>query len=711
MKLSFGEKKFIIMVLGLILFSPSSIARAGGGESESLRLENAVFEQLTAGAGPGPDGGHVEGGGLKRSGSGAAELTAVSLTGNRALLESAEAVDLGAAGGGASLSGYQSLTVSGGRISGNLASARLGALAHGGGLNLSQISRGALSGLTFLRNTVKVDGTGHSPGLAGHVPSAGARGGALSVSNQGLAEPVFMPAGLAALSVSDSAFLENSAEADGRATAAVGGAVAVIGHIDAVFDGSALAGPMFSGNKALAGPTSGGGAEGGAVAVIGSPFRPLAGDWPPTAVFKQVLFDGNAAVSRTVNNDSLDARGGAVSLQALSGKVFFRDCVFSGNRLETAVAESAKGRGRARGAAVFSDNGLLIENSTFKNNSGRSPGGALGGALELGGTRSLIKNSLFEANTAQGGSVALGPKYRGPVAGFGGAVYLNGQLTVAESIFSGNQAAGLTAQGGAIFVGPKARLTLLNSNLIGNRALGPEAGGGAVAVAAGGRLLIGVTEGRTMTIAGNQAGPSPEKAVASGLFLLPPPAGQPGAEAPAPGDRPPRPEPADLVVNTGREAHLLLRDPVQGEKAEIAKDGPGLLSLAGDNLAAAWEIQAGSLALLADGQGRGAVLRAGGALTFAEATALILEPVAESPHIIDAGQLKLPADLKVAAADDRRPLKKAVILKLTGGCDFKSLSGQSRGGTLTVGETAYDYRLLWNDQGELLFEPVKILPE
>lgn len=667
-----------------------------------LQLNAVTYDQAMVKSAPGSVGkseANAEGGGLKRIGAGPAELTKITLTGNKALMESAEAVGLSASGGGAYLAGFDSLSLVEGRVAGNLASARNGAFAHGGGLALAKVGRVVLSGFDFIGNVVTVVGTGQSSAIAAHEPSSGARGGALSLCNQGRAEPVFVPADLMKVSLTDSMFNFNRVEADGTGTLAAGGALALMGHIEAEIDGSGLKLPMFSKNKAVAGPGSNGGAEGGAVIITGNPFRELAGDLPPTTIFTKVVFEGNMAESQVQDNESMDARGGAVSLQALEGKVFFRDCVFNANQLKTAVVESSKGRGRARGGAIFSEAGLVIENSVFKNNSGFSPGSALGGALEVGGSRNVIKNSSFEYNTARGGLTTLSDKYKGLVAGCGGALYLSGRMTIVDSTFTNNFAAGLTAQGGAIFVGRRGQLTLLDTSISDNSAIGASE-------AAGGKLVIGVSDKKTMTISGNKAGPDLDRTPASGIFLSAPYSDEPAPPPPADG-RPPRPETDDLIVKTGEEAKLMMRDPIQGEKAKVSKEGPGLLAVAGTNRAAAWKIQSGTLGLLADEQGRGAILQAGEELNFAENTVLSLEPGTEQSHVIEAAGLKLSPGFQIVVAGEGSALEQAVILKISGEADLQSLSGQSYSGTLTAGQAVYDYSLVWNDQGELIFSPTQ----
>jgi hypothetical protein len=701
MRTIFREKRLSFITAATLAIFLSAVAWAQ--DNGNLRLDKASFTGQTVTAAFGQNESPAEGGGLRRTGLGQAELTAINLAGDKAVLDSAEPVGAGASGGGGYLSGYKSISVKGGKITGNLASAKNGAFAHGGGLSLAQVRNIDLSKLEFAKNEAKVDGTGKSTSIAGHVPSATARGGALSVYNRGQASPAFVPSDLTTLTVSDTTFKDNKIESLGPATSSQGGAVAVLGHIEAKFIGSGSSRVVFANNKAVAGPTSGGGSEGGALIIIGNPFQEFAGDLPPAASFEKVDFDGNSAVIQVVNNEKMDARGGAISVAALNGKASFKDCVFVGNRLESLSAESAFGRGRARGGAIFSANGLLIDNATFKNNTGTAPGASFGGAIELGGTHSSIKNSVFESNSAKGGNKDLGEKYKGPVAGVGGAIYLNGQATVYGSSFLNNQASGLSAQGGAFYVGPRARLTLVDSALTGNQALGKEAFGGAVYVAPGGKVLIGVSAGKTVEVSGNKAGETPELAKPSGFFFAPPPAEAP-KPPPAPGGRPPRPEPDDLIVNVDEGAELILSDGVYGEKAKVTKDGLGLLSLAGPNLAAAWNVKSGALKLSAE-QGQGASVKATDSLAFAESAVLVLEPAVGQPHALEAGSLTLPKEIKIAPPKGPEMPKNHVLLKLSGKFDPKSLAGQKHAGTLTVGGSDRPYSLEWNDRGELNFVP------
>jgi hypothetical protein len=324
--------------------------------------------------------------------------------------------------------------------------------------------------------------------------------------------------------------------------------------------------------------------------------------------------------------------------------------------------------------------------------------------MEVGG-QSVVKNSVFESNSAKGGNVSLGDKYKGTLGGVGGAIYLNGQMTVYNSSFSNNQALGLTAQGGAFYVGPRARLTLVDSALTGNQAVAKEASGGAIYVAPGGKVLIGVSSGKTIKVSGNKAGETAAKAKPCGLFFAAPPAG--AATPPArPGGGPPRPEPDDLIVNVDQDAELTLGDPVYGEKAKVSKDGPGVLSLAGLNLATAWNVQKGSLKLTADDQGQGASVKAAEAISFADSTSLILEPAVGQPHVLETAALTLPRSIELAPLKNVDLPKNHVILKLTGKYDTKSLAGQTYLGNAAApagGGDRQPYYLAWNDRGELTF--------
>ena len=644
-------------------------------------------------------------GGLRLSGHISAELSDISLSNNQSMINSATANEMSVSGTAAHLSGFKKLTLNGGRITGNLASTQKGSHAHGGGLAVESVGLASITGMEFDGNTARVEGTGQSGSISGHVTSAAARGGALSLYNQGEAGAVFLPSSLMEINLEDTIFSGNIAEAMAENTEALGGAMAVMGNISARINGAGLAVPMFSGNRAAAGPDSSGGAEGGAVVIMGNPWMRQREESRPSAVFADVTFESNTAESKAAAVTSMDVRGGAVSSSTLDGRVIFRNSLFVKNQTKSTVASSAKGRGRARGGAVFSSGGLVIENSVFRENSGQSTGAALGGALEVSG-KSVIKNSRFESNTAKSGSKPL-DNYNGPVAAMGGAIYLGGQATVAGSEFKDNSAYGLTAKGGAIYVNHRGALKLLDASFINNGAYGPDALGGAVYVEGGGKVAISVTKGRTVYFSGNMAGVSPEKAVPSGIFFDESDSNRPSPSAP--GEKKDKPEPDDLLIDVSYDAELIMADPIHGPKAKIAKSGSGTLMMSGPHLADEIKITEGSLRLAADAQGRGASLT-GKRLSFAENSDLKLRIAPVGPHIIEVTTLELPPDLEItaeAANETGEAVKEHVILKLSGGADIK-ITDKHYAGTIRTSRGLRNYRLEWNERDELTYIPLEL---
>ncbi|MDR0548241.1 MAG: hypothetical protein LBI10_02340 [Deltaproteobacteria bacterium] len=692
----------LLLTIGL-LFAIASLAAAG--DDDYYRLANQTIEGQTVVAN---SEGSREGAGLKLTGPGALELTALNLKSNTVRVETPKGENQGAQGGGAYLADFSFLGVTNCQFTQNLVVAKDGTFAHGGGLSLFRDEAMILNQVKFDANVATVEGASRTPARGGSLPSASARGGAISVLNQAKVQPIYAKPKLTRFIVNEGAFNDNKVVANGPRTASQGGAVAIMGHVAAKFDGSKDP-IVFANNQALAGPTSGGVAEGGAVVAMSNPAPKLAFDLLPEIDFKKVVFRGNLARSESPVSGRLDVRGGAISLMAKERKANINYCHFEGNRLENQTVESENGKGQSRGGAVYSGNGLTIENSNFISNQALAKGASLGGALELAGAYNVVKRSLFEDNLAIGGAKDLGEKYKGAIGGQGGAIYISGSLAFIHGVFEGNQATGLTAAGGAIFVGSKSKLTLIDSYLVKNQAIGQTALGGAIYVANGGQLLLAVNDKYSMVIRGNLASSTKELAKPSGIYLAPP---EKEAEKlnPPPQDskqeRPKEPEPDDLIVRTGKEAKLLVFDPIIGVAASIAKEGPGTLNLADRHLAVSWNIQEGDLKLSASPEGQGAVLIAKEKLVFAnKKTSLVMEPAPNQPHALIAASLVLPKTIKVALPKNAAAWPgNHVILKLRGGAEkLKGVASRKYEGQLTRAEESRPYRLEWNAKGELLF--------
>lgn len=174
-----------------------------------------------------------------------------------------------------------------------------------------------------------------------------------------------------------------------------------------------LVNATFSGNSAIANDSAADSALGGAIYMAGGTW----GGAPATFSISQTSFTQNRAES------SKEALGGAISIAGAPDDmtVSLSDVDFDTN--------TAKG-------------------STSK-----------GGAIYNTGTLTITNNSTFTGNKAEGTN------------GWGGAIYNAGTLTVDGTRFENNTA---SAQGGAIYVHPKAELDVTNSYFKGN---GGTAGG------------------------------------------------------------------------------------------------------------------------------------------------------------------------------------------------------------------------------------------
>lgn len=195
--------------------------------------------------------------------------------------------------------------------------------------------------------------------------------------------------------------------------------------------------------------------------------------------------NSDITVTGSYFTENTSQSGGAIALwnPAINATYEVNDTTFNGNNAT-----------RKGGAIVFlSETGVndktfqkteaIFENDSFTNNTA----GESGGALHLEYANVDITDSTFTANAAgnQGGAIYnaadssitftgdntfTGNKAEG-TNGWGGAIYNAGTLTVDGTSFENNTA---SAQGGAIYVHPKAELDVTNSYFKGN---GGTAGG------------------------------------------------------------------------------------------------------------------------------------------------------------------------------------------------------------------------------------------
>jgi parallel beta-helix repeat protein len=234
-------------------------------------------------------------------------------------------------------------------------------------------------------------------------------------------------------------------------------------------------------------------------------------------------FRGKLTINNCKFNNNVSTKagefsgGGAIATQSES-TIIIRNSTFTGNKA---------GNGGAINN-VLSD--LEVTNSTFTGNqSVRSGSGGGGGAIYIDGAKAnngkiIIRASTFTNNTAvfQGGAIfnqlyntstttiqnstLSGNRVTGTGnQGFGGGIFAssnspNGVLTVANTTLSGNTASN---QGGGLWSGNNATVTIINSTVFGNQAVSADGKGGL-----GGGIMrangnINITNS---TIAGNSAG-------------------------------------------------------------------------------------------------------------------------------------------------------------------------------------------------------------
>lgn len=131
----------------------------------------------------------------------------------------------------------------------------------------------------------------------------------------------------------------------------------------------------------------------------------------------------------------------------------------SGSQLNISKADFSGNEASLYGGALFladtAGGEVTITDSTFTGNKSE----LLGGAIFNAGTLTITGDNTFTGNKAEGTN------------GWGGAIYNAGTLTVDGTRFENNTA---SAQGGAIYVHPKAELDVTNSYFKGN---GGTAGG------------------------------------------------------------------------------------------------------------------------------------------------------------------------------------------------------------------------------------------
>lgn len=245
------------------------------------------------------------------------------------------------------------------------------------------------------------------------------------------------------------------------------------------------------------------------------------GDTPVNLTVTQSKFKDNTLTVTATNGTNTTAGGAAISFDpndsTTNSNLIISESTFEKNTFETTHVTAGGSYGGAIGvqdntAVELTD--VILNGNTAKSNNNAQGGGyyqanrvtgtlsaqhvtatnntadgalAQGGGMALFGVEASIADSTFTENlakgdTAQGGAIynegtltVEGSTFTGNKAegtnGWGGAIYNAGTLTVDGTRFENNTA---SAQGGAIYVHPKAELDVTNSYFKGN---GGTAGG------------------------------------------------------------------------------------------------------------------------------------------------------------------------------------------------------------------------------------------
>lgn len=421
------------------------------GFGGTFKMDTVTFDRNKVDLSATPNGNAAFGGGLSvvnldaAGGSqGKIDWKQVDFTDNTAQNHSTVANQGGnAIGGGARILGVAEVAYKSSTVSGNTATVQNQSHAHGGGMAIEGNAYiAALEQITFTNNTANASGVGVD-GVTW------ARGGALfGLSETGTAST---------LTSTDSAFTGNKATAQGAVAHAEGGAVAVLGNVEATFSGN-----TFSSNEATSVNAS---AKGGAVA--SNDYNDGTLHQTNTMKFTSTSFDQNKATGGT------SAQGGAV--YALRG------AEFTGGTMSKNIAEATGTNGSAQGGAVYADNlaASKINNVLFRENEAKATGingTARGGAVYAATNLNAASGSnSFTSNKATGASAQ------------GGAVYAATAYNANSEFFNSNVATGSNgnAQGGAVY---SAQGMTMNGGTLGSNAANSSNGiaqGGAVYAANG----------------------------------------------------------------------------------------------------------------------------------------------------------------------------------------------------------------------------------
>lgn len=354
-------------------------------------------------------------------------------------------------GGGLHVTGAGIVSITGGTVSGNLASAEGGGLWNGSGIM-------TINGTSIRGNESR--GKDADQGGAGIYNLSGNLEIMNSIISNNFADSALASGGGilndagATLLVSNSVIKSNRARRAGGGIEDNSGASTTVTLNNVNLDSNIVA-PM-PGNGGGLHVTGAGNIEINGGSVNGNiAFAEGGGLWNGSGSMfvNSTLIDGNESRGKEAN------QGGA-GVYNLSGDLTLNDVTLSSN-----FADSAS----ASGGAILNDVGasLTIFNSRFRNNRAKRAGGAIED-VSGNSTTTIIANATFIGNTV------------GNAPGNGGAIHItgNGNMAIEASTFNNNTA---SAEGGALWNG-SGNMNVGSTNFNANTASGndPDQGGGAI---------------------------------------------------------------------------------------------------------------------------------------------------------------------------------------------------------------------------------------
>ncbi len=485
--------------------SANEALRAGGGieaiAGSTTTLTDSDLTGNSAGSSPG------NGGGLHITGDGEVTLMQTDVTGNSAASE----------GGGLWNSSTGTLTVTGGTISGNVAS---GAAAdNGGGGVFSDGGTTTITGTTISGNIA--DGaSGSGGGIFFGGGTVTVDGGTISGNRANRAGGgVELIAGTVA-TFTDVTISGNDA-GTGAATAAPGngGGVHLSGDAVATFSGGEV-----SGNNAVEGgglwnsPTGTLTVADGILienntAVRGGGIYQEAGDRVLGPLTQALLVTGATIRGNTATGT--DATDGGGGIYNAGNAVRLGAATIADNVAGVGDASSASGGGIFNAGELFAGGTIISGNSAMRAGGGIE---AIGGSTTTLLTASLTGNSVGSRPGNGGGlhitgdgevTITSGSITGNTAASEGGGLWnsatgtltINGQTTISGNTASGDDA---TNGGGGVF-NDGGTLSIAGATITGNAADGTAGSGGGLLSVAGDVTLNGVTFGGTEDGAGNTA--------------------------------------------------------------------------------------------------------------------------------------------------------------------------------------------------------------